>query len=300
MNYLAAGTVRRRAFVRVRQRGFSLIEIALVLVIVGLALGGIMSALGPQLENRKVGETQERIKQASEAIMAFAMVNRRLPCPATAASAGIEVVSAGPAGTRGECANPNGGFVPARTLGLGEQGPDGLMQDAWGFGIRYAVDQRMYIGSGHDPATTKKDCSVAAAPCYPFTQVDGLKSAYYKDGSPTAVPADHFSPSFADTTGIPPGHLEVCTTVTGSTATDCGTAVRLAQAGFVIWSTARNGAELPGGGGLDEAANLDNNPVYVSHPRSEAGVTNGAFDDIFLWQPTSVIQSRLVNAGVLP
>lgn len=300
MNHPPADKVLLPAVFRLRQRGFSLIEIALVLVIVGLALGGIMAALGPQLENRKVGDTQERIKQASDAIMAFAMVNRRLPCPATAASAGLEVVSAGAAGTRGQCANPNDGFVPARTLGLGEQGPDGLMQDAWGLGIRYAVDQRMYIGAGHNPAATKKDCSVAGEPCYPFTQVDGLKSAYYEDAAPATVPAAEFAPTFVETTGIPVGQLEVCTTFTGITATSCGTAVRLAQAGFVVWSTVRNGAEIPGGGGVDEAANLNNDPVYVFHPRSEPSAANGAFDDIFLWQPTSVIGSGLIKAGVLP
>lgn len=281
MNHPTKHSRFRRALAKARQRGFSLLEIALVLVIVGLALGGIASALGPQLENKKVSDTQDRIKQASDAIMAFAMVNRRLPCPATLASNGLEVVSPGPSGVRGQCANPNNGFVPARTLGLGEQGPTGLMQDPWAFGLRYGVSQNTYNGAGNPPVSVN-----CAATCYPFTQVDGLKNAYYLSGAQITVP--------------PAGLLEVCASSTGNTPTTCGAAVRLVRAGFVVWSTARNGAQLPGGGGADEAANLDNNVVYVFHPRTEAGGAGGAFDDLFQWQTTDAVVSNMTKAGVLP
>lgn len=265
-----------------RQGGFSLVEIALVLVIIGLALGGIVAAIGPQLDNKNVRDTQERIKQASDAIMAFAIANRRLPCPASAASNGDEVV----AGLPGQCTNFNNGFVPARTLGLGERGTNGTMLDAWGFGIRYSVTQVTYTGAGNAPVST--DCT---ATCYPFTQLDGIKNAYYASGVP--VPAAQ-QPAVAQL-------QQVCASSTGITATACGAAAAnlIVQPAFVVWSTARNGAELPGGAGADEAANLNGDIVYVMHPRTEPAATNGAFDDILQWQTVASVFLNLTNMGVL-
>jgi prepilin-type N-terminal cleavage/methylation domain-containing protein len=258
--------------------GFSLIEMAVVLVIIGLVMGGVMGALGPQLEQKKVRDTQERIKQASEAIMAFAIANRRLPCPASAASNGDEQII----GVLGACTNFNDGFVPARTLGLGERGPSGVMQDAWGFGIRYAVTQVTYAGVGNAPVSIN-----CGAICYPFTQPDGVKNAYYLNGTPVAQP-------------LVTNLQQVCASSTGITATTCGAAANLVvQPAFVVWSTARNGAELPAGSGADEAANLDGNFVYVSHPRTETGANNGAFDDILQWQTVATVLQNMTNMGIL-
>lgn len=269
------------------QRGFSLIEIALVLVIVGLALGGIIAAIGPQLENKKVSDTQDRIKQASDAIMAFAMVNRRLPCPATAASNGDEV----PIGTRGQCANPNNGFVPARTLGLGERGPNGLAQDPWSFGLRYAVSQVAYNGVANYAAL---GCAPAAT-CYPLTQTNGIRNAFYNPPTPPWTLVD-------PNPGPPPlplaslEALRICRSSAGITATTCGPAANLlASAAFIVWSTGRNGAVASG---ADEAANLNNDVVYVFHPRTEVGGAGGAFDDIFQWQTLNAIISKMTDGGV--
>jgi type II secretory pathway pseudopilin PulG len=262
-------------------RGFSLVEIALVLVIIGLALGGIVAAIGPQLDNKNVRDTQERVKQATEAIMAFAIANRRLPCPASATSDGAEVL----AGLPGQCGNFNDGFVPARALGLSERGANGTMLDAWGFGIRYSVTQVTYNGSGNLPVSI--DCT---ATCYPFTQLDGIKNAYYVSGAPVVTAQQ---PAVAQL-------QQVCASATGITATTCGaTANLVVQPAFLVWSTARNGAELPGGGGADEAANLNGDSVYVMHPRTEAGATNGAFDDILQWQTVATVFLNFTNMGVL-
>lgn len=262
---------------RKNPQGFSLIEMALVLVVVGLMMGGIMGALGPQLDHKKVRDTQERIKQASEAIMAFAIANRRLPCPASATSSGNEQLI----GDVGACANFNGGFVPARTLGLGERGPSGVMQDAWGFGIRYAVTQVVYSGVGNAPVSIN-----CGAGCYPFTQPDGIKNAYYLNGTPIVD-------------GQPPvaNLLQVCASSTGATVSSCGATNLIVQPAFVVWSTARNGAQAVVG--ADEAVNLNLNPVYVTHSRTETGATNGAFDDILQWHTVATVLQNMTNMGIL-
>jgi len=126
MNKATSLPIFLQAPVRSRQRGFSLIEIALVLVIVGIALGGIVAAIGPQLENKRVSDTQKSLNEAREALMGWAIVNGRLPRPATSAVNGVEAAA--------DCANELActGFIPWTTLGVSKL-------DSWGKVIRYSV-----------------------------------------------------------------------------------------------------------------------------------------------------------------
>lgn len=317
MNHPPADAVLLPAVFSVRQRGFSLIEIALVLVIVGLALGGIMSALGPQLENKKVSDTQARIKEASDAIMAFAMVNGRLPCPAALPTAVVAANRgfADPANpVRGSCTNFEG-FVPARTLGLGEQGvsgdSEGLVQDAWGFGLRYRVARVVYSLGGNQPAPIS--CLGGPAnDCFPLTQANGIRNAYYTPAVAAAAGPPPVAAAAAVVTPIPAaGQLQICNTSPGIPAAACTGATRLGEAVFIVWSTGRNGSDngaaaggTTGTRGADEDANLvagiPNDVTYVSHERRDAGGAGGAFDDILLWIPANTLIGNMVRAGVLP
>jgi prepilin-type N-terminal cleavage/methylation domain-containing protein len=318
MNHGKAGRARKNL------QGFTLIEIAMVLVIVGLMMGGIMGALGPQLDNKKVRDTQERIKQASEAIMAFAIANRRLPCPASGSPG--DKGDEQPPDDFGECPGKGHGYVPARTLGLGERDPNkGFMQDAWGFGIRYAVTQVPYDGSNDNKCSSDilvEKCNnsnsnnyknnynstnlpskcLVSSPCYPFTQPDGIKNAYYNNGR---VVQGEDQPSREKL-------LQVCASSTGTiapTATtpgNCGTvsANLVVQPAFIVWSTARNGATPRAGISDDEDANQDGDHVYVSHSRTEtspvAGAKNTAFDDLLQWRTYLTVFQDMTKMGILP
>jgi len=128
--------------VKAHQRGFSLIEISLVLVIAGLALGAIISAIGPQLENRRVSDTQKSLQETRDALVGWAIINRRLPRPAVSAVDGTE---------RGNCADELActGFIPWTTLGV-------TKLDSWGKVIRYSVTPAYANGNiAADTATTK-------------------------------------------------------------------------------------------------------------------------------------------------
>lgn len=284
---------RRRA-----SRGFSLIEISLVLVIAGLALGGLLAVLGPQLQQRRYTETQRQLKEASDALLAYAMVNRRLPCPATANSNGLEAfctnatggcgaqvvppaVSAGQ--SRGRCfAAANTGLLPAATLGLAGSAAQGNWVDAWTGPIRYRPSQ-VANTTANNPAVLPAMACAAGNPCFPLTQVDGLRNAYYTSGVAS---------------GTPTSDLAVCRTATGITAATCGTAPTLATPAFVVYSY---GANLNGGAlGTDEAANTNADPVYVMHEKAESAAPNGAFDDLFEWVSLPALVARMQGNGVLP
>lgn len=107
---------------RRRLRGFTLIEIAVVLVIIAvfMAMGTVMFRGFAAAQKRSI--TATRLATVDAALVQFVILNRRLPCPAngTIASgggnAGVEVVR-----TAGACTgNQANGVVPWTTLGLTE------------------------------------------------------------------------------------------------------------------------------------------------------------------------------------
>lgn len=110
------------------QQGFTLVEMAVVLVILGLLLGGLLIPLNAQIEQRRTEETRIILDEAKEALVGHALANRWLPCPD---------VNAIPDGTEGardgvnQCAVLEG-ILPWQVLGV-----RGL--DAWGRYIRYRV-----------------------------------------------------------------------------------------------------------------------------------------------------------------
>lgn len=108
---------------------------AIVLLIVTLLLGGLLMPLSMQVEQRKVGETQKTLEEIKEALIGFAIARGRLPCPAIAASNGVEDPNT-PGG--GVCTSAHG-FVPAVTLGITPTDDQGFAIDGWGQRIRYAV-----------------------------------------------------------------------------------------------------------------------------------------------------------------
>ena len=68
---------------RTAQNGFTLLEMAIVLVVLGLILGGILMPLSTQMEKQDRDETQRILEDIRDALIGFAMTNGRLPCPDT-------------------------------------------------------------------------------------------------------------------------------------------------------------------------------------------------------------------------
>jgi prepilin-type N-terminal cleavage/methylation domain-containing protein len=118
-----------------RHRGFSLIEIAVVLVIVGLIFGGMVSAWTTRLVQQRIDTTKTNAEAIKSALTLFISRNNRLPC---AAVAGLAPGAAGygqEAATPGTCTGttivgvvPNSaarGIVPWISLGMtGEAASD--------------------------------------------------------------------------------------------------------------------------------------------------------------------------------
>src|SRR5574340_426127 len=100
---------------RARSSGFTLTELAIVLVIVALLLGGLLVPLTAQVEQRRFRETQKALGEIREALLGFAVVNGRLPCPDTDAPG-----TAGYGEENFPCTAPPvaEGYLPWKTLGV--------------------------------------------------------------------------------------------------------------------------------------------------------------------------------------
>lgn len=131
-----------------RARGFSLVEMALVLLIVGLLAAVFLPATNTFLENNRRKETRAKLEALEQAMVRFVMVNRRLPCPADGIqgtanpTSGVEQRNG--AVTPATCTAMATGVVPWRSLGV----PADAAMDAWGNLITYRVWARTSGGVG--------------------------------------------------------------------------------------------------------------------------------------------------------
>jgi prepilin-type N-terminal cleavage/methylation domain-containing protein len=149
--------------------GFSLTELSIVLVIIGVITGSAISALSQRSDAPKRTNTLTSIERIDQALTAFLVLRGRLPCPAdqslslTHSDAGKEYCPA--TSTKDMSGSLPSGFVtttgnnlaliggvPTQTLGL----PKHMMLDGWGNRLSYAVTGAL-SGSGGThgaPATT--------------------------------------------------------------------------------------------------------------------------------------------------
>jgi prepilin-type N-terminal cleavage/methylation domain-containing protein len=142
-----------------KQSGFSLIEMAVVLVIVGLLVTGLLLPLSAQIDQRNYNETQRELTEMREALLGYALSNAaadgnpHLPCPDTNGD-GFEDRAAG------LCVNVVG-VIPWTTLGLGRM-------DRWGNPYIYRVTQGFANSTVGFTLGTPRDIEVRGAAAGPI------------------------------------------------------------------------------------------------------------------------------------
>lgn len=109
----------------IKNKGFTLVEIAIVVLIFGLIIGGIMGPLKTQLDNLDRKEAESLIDATKQAMIGFAIRNGRLPCPDTNGDGQENKPGA-------NCTNSSG-TVPWALLGVPSL-------DAWNQPLTYRVD----------------------------------------------------------------------------------------------------------------------------------------------------------------
>ena len=267
---------------RTHADGFTLAEMAIVLVVVGLLLTGVLSTVSTQVEARNTAETQSRLNQIKDALIGYAQANGRLPCAADgtlatgATGAGLEAVT-------GNVCTTGAAYVvlPWATLGVSES-------DVWGRRFRYVVD--VNFADAYAAASWSTGCGAGPVP----------------------VPASPTSFALCST-----GALTVNTRTAANKGGASGTllADRLP---LVIISHGKNGygAYTSGGTqytasttGVDEPANATAaaTTFYSREQSPQASTCSDTaagdfceFDDLLAYIPANVLISKMVSAGRLP
>jgi len=251
------------------QKGFTLVELSIVILIMGLILGGIAMPLSVQRENIRIREARDLLGYVEETLQGYALVNGFLPCPATPASNGLS------ARAGGNC-DVQHGFVPASTLGLsGPRNDDNLLLDPWASPVRYSVSASDADGDGN----------------WDFTTSGELRDV----GMPNLASDLSICSSAAGSTATACG--SAATTLTarapmvvysiGKDWANFGSADQLENAGATL-------SGGPSGRNYPIAVDI----VFVSRSRSEQ--SGNEFDDVLVWMSPLSLFHELVNGGQLP
>jgi type II secretory pathway pseudopilin PulG len=252
-----------------RSAAFTLIELAVAMLVVTILLTGLAVPVAAQLQARRMDEAKRQLDDAREALLGFAAAHGRLPCPASTSSQGDESFGSGGDATNGNCSNFYDGFLPAATLGLSPLDSQGFLRDPWAGPanrVRYAV-----FGGG----TAINGVTNA------LTRANGMQSATLAG----LANAPHF--------------IFICSTGSTASHSGCGPATNQLtfRAAFVLLSLGPNAGTTPPAGS-DEARNVSGDPVFVYHEAVSGG--NAAFDDVIQWVPVHLVVHRLISAGRLP
>lgn len=135
-----------------QQAGFSLIELALVLMIVGLLTAGALSVLSSQREQVKYADSDKALAQTKQALLSFLVVNKFLPCPDSSGD-GLENRSE-------QACDSVAGEVPYRDIGLRLAD----VRDGFGNRLRYVVNAEATSLQGADHSASFFNIDGASSP----------------------------------------------------------------------------------------------------------------------------------------
>ncbi|MEE8366248.1 MAG: type II secretion system protein [Gammaproteobacteria bacterium] len=279
------------------QTGFTLIEIAIVLLIVTILLGYTVALFPKQQELKQYRAVEQEMEEIIAAIVGFAQVNGRLPCPAIPNSAGAE-----DGGGIADC-NNFGGFVPINTLGInGRLNADSLLLDPWGNPYRYYVTDNDFDGNGFSDFVVANEMRniglVSTVP--PYLDLDGQ-----------FIVCDQAGPPLND----------ICDAAVEVFGNAAGGGGPYAGAPFMLVSHGRNWNEGAAAG--DELINMGatlttafvppipNGPTGSPYRLKDVGagettfvhrITGFAedFDDVVKWVSPGILFSKMIEAGQLP
>ena len=115
--------------------GFSLIEVTIALLVVGLLTTGLIVPFAKQMDAQKIKQTNKKLEQIKEALFGFAVIHERLPCP-DADTDGLDGFEDFPCDASSINTQNS---LPWATLGIGKL-------DGWKRQFRYRVDEEYANG----------------------------------------------------------------------------------------------------------------------------------------------------------
>jgi len=246
-----------------KQSGFTLAEIAIVLVIVGIMLAGGLGAFKAQSDAQRSNEGRSQLAEIKESLLGFAVQNGYLPCPANPAlTTYLEDRAA-----NGSC-NRAQGTMPGATLGLAKS------TDPYGQAFIYRVTS---------------DFADNGPPSVPAAVTDSNQTL-------AGCPAGSIAPVGMSFMLCSRGDIDIFATAAAATPL-------AAQVVAVIVMPFRHGPPNGSAGSADEQENTSINTRFVSKLRVDDDTATGAdeeYDDITEWISPATLIAKMLAAGKLP
>lgn len=249
------------------QSGFTLTELAIVLFIIALLIGGLLIPLTAQQDIRATTESQANLTNIRDALLGFAIANGRLPCPAPAstptgtAGAGLEATIG--SGSTLACTTV-AGVLPWSTLGLNET-------DSWNNRYSYRVTLEFARGATGQTSFTGTSCPPPSNPQYAAFALCSL------------------------------GDMTVISAAGGSTVSSNVPAIVISHGKNGNGAFTSAGTQLATGGDVDEIDNqLTGGGTTTANTTFVSKTPTPTFDDMVIWISLPVLLNRMVTAGKLP
>jgi prepilin-type N-terminal cleavage/methylation domain-containing protein len=271
---------------KLRQSGFTLVEIAIVLLIVTILLGYSVAMFPLQQELKQYRHVDAEMDSVIEHLIAFAQVNGRLPCPDTSGDlngTGAGVID-GQEDTDDLVDNDDGtavadglvdnckaffGFLPARTLGMnGKFNSAGLLVDPWDTGYGNALSDFDFTGVG----------------AVDLVSPNGIRDEGIANLAPDLFVCD-------DSTEV--GTDLDCNDVTGDEVLGSN-----GEVSAIVISIGKDSV-IPATSNI-QGENIDNfhngilDKVYIFAARRDD------YDDVVRWIPTNLLLTKMIEADKLP
>jgi prepilin-type N-terminal cleavage/methylation domain-containing protein len=277
------------------QRGFTLIELAIVLVIITILIGGLAMPLSAQIQARRIAETNKTLEEAREAIIGYAMSNsitntcnckyvngtyNSTDCPSAASCTAIAPPPAGD--TTLTLTIPTRHYLPCPDKP--DDGDPATTDDGDG------VEDRVVAGG------------CAQSPGYlPWVTLGTANQDAWGNRLQYAVTAA-FADSSTGFSNTDSGTLQVCS------ASGCATVNVASDVPMVLASYGPNGwgARNVNGNTLnpptspDELENTNNDSNFISRTPSKAGDAAVEFDDLVKWISADQLRGRVCPDGGCP
>lgn len=263
-----------------RQYGFALVDLTMATLIGGAVLGGMVTMSSTRMSMYQEHTTGITIVEARHALIAYAQIHRRLPCPANPRLPSTDP-RAGQEGARrgGACEFGYHGALPWATLGVAEL-------DAWGSRLTYRVATDFADGADQCGAKAQSD------------QIDCLRIGQH-------------SASYTATANTLVVKEDRGTAAGGSEVIAHGLAAVVVSHGpnslFAFSNSGQPRASAVAQAARYEAANADPRSVtFYSTPAdhrfapchgSGTSTSNCAHDDMLSWVSRAEITTAMVKAG---
>ncbi len=295
-----------------KSRGFTLIELAIVLVIITTLVGGLAVPLSAQIQARRIAETRKIMEEAREAIIGYAMSHRtNATCKCTYSANPIlgnpPIVTANPTTCMSFCPVAAAGDDVEKILTVSTGHhlpcPDLMQNDP-------EVEDNDDDKSPRDLNNGREDRYIAgpkAGECatdsgnYPWVTLGTASQDAWGNRLRYAVTAE-FANKNTGFSSTDSGTLQICST------SGCATADVAKDVVAVLVSYGPNGwgarsihdKMLKDPTSDDEKENANTSSTFVSRAPTKADSTSGEFDDLVVWISADQLRGRICPAGGCP